>query len=285
MARLGAVLCLVLALGLTVARGSTADPGHQPYIVGVVLERLGSKNAAAVDIRWIFQCFPQVSASARYEYTLSLLRIDPERRLRELLRGIDEAGTIRLALSPGRYRVDADPFFCLASIRDSKTQPERGTPFVVPDFCGWTGRVGTTRTSLFPRPGFKEGSVLHEGQTLVVQRRGSANLRHEPDVANDATASDITVRGPARLKNERGACGKGGWRVRLDSGTLGVRAGTNTASHVVATERVEVDGRSAAWRVSATSRRTTVQVVKGVVQIRTRTAVRRLKAGATTSFP
>ena len=285
MARFGVTLCCLLAFTLAAARSLPADPGHQPYVVGVVLERLGSKNAAAVDIRWTFQCFPQVSASPRYEYTLRLLRVDPERRLRELLRGTDEAGTIRVMLSPGHYRVDADPFFCLASIRDTKTQPERGTPFVVPDFCGWTGRLGTTRTNLLPRPGFEEGSVLQAGRTLVVRERGSANLRHEPDVANPATASDVAVKGPARLRNERGACGKGGWRLRLESGKLRVHAGTNTAPHVVATDQVEVGGRSAAWTVSSTPRRTTVHVEKGVVQIRTRAAHRRLNAGATASFP
>jgi hypothetical protein len=284
MSRWAASLCCLLALALAAVRSTAADSGHQPYVVGVVLERLGAKNAAAVDVRWTFQCFPQVSASARYEYSITLWKLDPDRRVRELVHGTDEAGTVRIALGPGRYRADGDPFFCLASIRDTKTQPERGTPFIVPDFCGWTGRMGTDRAEFLPGPGFTEGSVVHQGQTLVVRRRGSATLRHEPDVARPSTASDIVVSGPARLRSEPGACAKGGWRVRLDAGSLRVRAGTNRASHVVATAQVEVSGRDARWSVSAQPGMTVVGVASGIVRVRTHGALRSLRAGHIATF-
>jgi hypothetical protein len=284
MVRWAVALGCLLALALAVARSTPADPGHQPYVVGVVLERVGSRNEASVDVRWQFQCFPQLSASARFEYTITLWKLQPDRRLRELLRGTDAAGTVRLTLAPGRYRADGDPFFCLATIRDTKTQPERGTPFVVPDFCGWTGRPGTDRTHFLPGPGFSEGSVVHQDQTLVVRKRGSATLRHEPDVARPSTASDIVVSGPARLRNERGACAKGGWRVRLDAGSLSVRAGTNRAPHVVVTDQVEVSGRAAAWTVLARAGSTRVGAASGIVHVRTRRGLRTLRPGETATF-
>ncbi len=277
-----AVLGLALAAALAAIASDTsqADPGHQPYILGVVLERIAGRNAALVDVRWSFSCYPQLTADARYEYSIALVRLSPApQQSRRVVSDTVAAGTVRLQLTPGRYRADGDPFFCLATIRDTKTLPERGLPFEVPDFCDWETLAVRGRATAKGRV-LSAGDSVRPGETLSLAPGASASLRNEPAVAAPASASSLAVSGGSRAEVERGSCvARGGWRIRLAKGQIVAKAGENSAPHQVVTTGSVSSGRAATWSVSVAGPTTRVRVTHGTVVLSTRAGRRTLRAG------
>lgn len=265
-------ICVILATSASpLVRSALADPGHQPYLNGVVLERVRGQNAATVEIRWALLCYPQLSADARYQYTITLARLTAPTGRRELTSSEAPSGTIRLRLTAGRYRADADPFFCLATVRDTKTQPERGQVFEVPDFCAWKAASirGSTSDTLVGRRWMRldPQSQLRPGAKLRVAAGELVTLVNNSEIAAPRRSSRVVAGGKTNLVVERGSCvSRGGWRIRLKAGRLSVFTAVDAPHEVVTDNLVLAGSGNASWSVSALPPdKTTVAVKRGTV--------------------
>jgi hypothetical protein len=260
---------------LASAATAIADPGHEPYISGAVLQRVPGQNASNVAIRWNFSCLKDEFGDATYEYTVVLHRLQPlPEQMQTLTRATSRAGGYTLPLTPGRYRADADPFRCETGINLFSTSPEKGMPFVVPDYCAFTARLLRGVVTVSGRRLFADGKVRPRDK-LVIPARGSV-------VLGDETSSEIRISDAAGAMLDRGTCATTpGWRWTLLRGTLAASSPSTPARYEIAAGAAVAAGSGASWTTSVRGRTVSIAVARGRVTLRAQGKTTTLGRGRT----
>jgi len=267
-----------LAVAVLVAMPAGAVLSSDIYVTGKVLNRVAGKNLSTVRIAWDYKCIGEDGGN--YEWTLKVVRTQPEpERTTTLVSGEGERGSRTVLLTPGRYLPKADPYFCETERGQGYDKPEIGSPFVVPDYCGWT--VSSVRGVVQHEQGTtvkaaRAGSSVASGDAIVTPRGGQAVLRA---VAGDGTA---TLAGASELRVDGKQCpAKRGWKLVLGNGGLIAavpKGAAAKASFAIRTQNATVSGGSGArWKVEYAKGKTKVRVIAGVVRIAGKT----LKPGQT----
>jgi hypothetical protein len=264
----------VVAAALVCAGSAAADAGHEPYLVGSVLSRIPGQNAAQVRLNWNFYCLAGQYGDGTYTYTVVIRKLQPKpETTTPLLRATTRSGTHLVQLRPGQYRVDADPYRCEAGIGLSSSVPEKGLPFVVPDYCTFVADTLGGRVTSAGKPLYAEGRV-RPGNVVAVSKGGRAVLFDEGETR-------VTIGGATTVRLEKAACATTpGWRWTLTSGTLTTSSPHAAARYEVVAGRATVSGRGAAWTTTVKGKAVTVVVARGKVAVRAGGTTRTLGRGS-----
>ncbi len=274
---------VALAAACVLAGSASSRSASDIYIWGTVLGRAKGSDASVVQLRWAYKCLGDKLGYATFEWNLKVERDAPLPKKSTLIaHGTSKRGQMNVTLPPGDYLPYSDPYECTTERGAGYSQPEIGASFVVPDYCAWS--VSTVRGTVQLEHGSavkaaKPGSAAAPGDALVTPKAGAASAA---SLAKDGT---VTLAGGSRLEVDRSQChAKGGWVLRLDSGSATVAvAKTAIASKRYAVQTGDVTttgGGGARWQVRIAKGKTAVHAFAG--KVRAGSAL--LKAGQTKSF-
>lgn len=274
---------VAVAAACVLAGSASSRSASDIYIWGTVLGRAKGSGSSVVQLRWAYKCLGDKLGYATFDWHLKVERDAPlPKKTTPIAHGTSKRGQMNVTLPPGDYLPFSDPYECTTERGAGYSQPEIGAPFTVPDYCAWS--VSTVRGTVQLEHGSavkaaKPGSAAAPGDALVTPKTGSASAS---SLAKDGT---VTLAGGSRLEVDKSQCrSKGGWLLRLDSGSATVAVAKTAAAskrYAVHTGNVTTTGGGGArWRVRIAKGKTTVHVVTGKV----RAGSVALRSGQTKSF-
>ena len=255
---------VAVAAACVLAGSASSRSASDIYIWGTVLGRAKGSDASVVQLRWAYKCLGDKLGYATFDWNLKVERDAPLPKKTTLIaHGTSKRGQMNVTLPPGDYLPFSDPYECTTERGAGYSQPEIGAPFTVPDYCAWS--VSAVRGTVQLEHGSavkaaKPGSAAAPGDALVTPKAGARRRRRR-----SRRTGRLTLAGGSRLEVDKSQCrSKGGWLLRLDSGSATV-AVAKTAAALQALRDTDGDvttvGRQGArWQVRVAKGKTIVHV-------------------------